>query len=91
MARLGIPNQTVRQLLYGYLRDAYHDVGVFSPDLVALDRLVRRMALQGDWRPAIRWLVEAVAEQTGIRDYWFDSELTWQTARFSVVAAARPT
>ena len=27
--RLGIPNQTVRRLMYGYLRDAYRDVGVF--------------------------------------------------------------
>ena len=25
--RLGIPNQTVRRLMYGYLRDAYNDVG----------------------------------------------------------------
>ena len=25
--RLGIPNQTVRRLMYGYLRDAYGDVG----------------------------------------------------------------
>ena len=28
--RLGIPNQTVRRLMYGYLRDAYRDVGTFS-------------------------------------------------------------
>ena len=25
--RLGIPNQTVKRLMYGYLRDAYDDVG----------------------------------------------------------------
>ena len=31
--RLGIPNQTVKRLLYGYLRDGYHDVGIFSVDL----------------------------------------------------------
>ena len=30
--RLGVPNQTVRQLMYGYLRDAYRDIGVFSVD-----------------------------------------------------------
>ena len=28
--RLGIPNQTVRRLMYGYLRDAWRDVDVFS-------------------------------------------------------------
>ena len=30
MPRLAIPNQTVRRLMYGYLRDGYRDVGVFS-------------------------------------------------------------
>ena len=67
--RLGIPNQTVRQLTYGFLRDAYRDIGAFSPDLVTLDRLLQRMALDGEWRPAIDWLAATVAEQTGIRDY----------------------
>ena len=67
--RLGIPNQTVRRLLYGYLRDAYRDVGVFSLDLVTFDRLTRRMALQGEWRPALERLSAAIAEQTGVRDY----------------------
>ena len=67
--RLGIPNQTVRRLLYGYLRDAYHDVGVFSLDLVEFDRLTRQMALEGAWQPAIERLSAAIAEHTGIRDY----------------------
>ena len=67
--RLGIPNQTVRRLMYGYLRDAYRDVGVFSLDLVTFDRLTRRMALQGEWRPALERLSAAIAEQTSVRDY----------------------
>ena len=67
--RLGIPNQTVRRLMYSYLRDAYDDVGVFSLNLVEFDRLTRRMALDGDWRPAVERLCRAVAEHTGIRDY----------------------
>ena len=67
--RLGIPNQTVRRLMYGYLREAFEDVGVFSLDLVEFDRLTRRMALAGDWRPAVERLRAALAEQTGVRDY----------------------
>ena len=67
--RLAIPNQTVRRLLYGFLRDAYRDVHVFSLDLVEFDRLTRRMALEGDWQPAIERLAAAMAEQTGVRDY----------------------
>ena len=67
--RLAIPNQTVRRLMYGFLRDAYRDVDVFSVDLVEFDRLTRRMALKGDWPPAIERLSAAMAEQTGVRDY----------------------
>ena len=67
--RLGIPNQTVRRLMYGYLREAYEEVGVFALNLVELDRLTRRMALEGDWRAAVERLCNAVSEHTGIRDF----------------------
>ena len=66
---LGIPNQTVRQLMYGYLRDGYDDTGVFAVDLYDFERMTRAMARSGEWRPAIERLSAAVAEQTGIRDY----------------------
>ena len=67
--RLGIPNQTVRRLMYGYLRDAYRDVGVFSVSHYHFSRLVRAMAYKGEWRPAVEHIAAAIAEQTGIRDY----------------------
>ena len=69
MARLGIPNQTVKRLMYGYLRDGYRDVGVFSADLYEFSRLVRDMAYDGAWRPALEHLSAAITRQTGIRDY----------------------
>ena len=67
--RLGIPNQTVKRLMYGYLRDGYDDVGVFSVDGYTFSRLVRTMAYEGVWRPVLDFLRDALAEQTGIRDY----------------------
>ena len=67
--RLHIPNQTVRQLLYGHLRDAYDDVGVLSVDLVFFAGLLRRMAREGEWQPVFDFLRDAIAEQTSIRDY----------------------
>ena len=67
--RLGIPNQTVKRLMYGYLRDAYDDVGVFSVDVYTFSRLVRAMGYDGTWQPALDFLREALTEQTGIRDY----------------------
>ena len=69
MPRLGIPNQTVKQLLYGFLRDGYRDVEVFRVDLYRFEQLMMRMANQGEWRPAFEFLGEAIAAQTGIRDY----------------------
>ena len=69
MPRLGIPNQTVKRLMYGYLRDAYDDVGVFSVDVYTFFGLVQAMAYDGAWQPALDFLRDALAEQTGIRDY----------------------
>ena len=67
--RLGVPNQTVRQLTYGHLRDAWNDMEVFAVDIHALEGLMRRMACEGDWRPVLEFLRDAVAGQTGIRDH----------------------
>ena len=67
--RLGIPNQTVKRLMYSYLRDAYDDVGVFSVDVYTFSRLMRQMAYDGAWQPVLDFLRDALAEQTGIRDY----------------------
>ena len=67
--RLAIPNQTVKRLMYGYLRDAYRDVGVFSVNLFRFEQLMMRMANEGEWQPAFEFLSEAIARQTGIRDY----------------------
>ena len=69
MPRLAIPNQTVKQLMYGYLRDGYRDVEAFRVDLFRFEQLMLRMANQGEWRPALEFLGSAIAQQTGIRDY----------------------
>ena len=76
--RLGIPNQTVKRLMYGYLRDAWDDMGLFSVDFHELFRLTRDMAYEGAWRPAVEYLSGAVARQTAIRDY-LDGEKVVQT------------
>ena len=68
-AWLAIPNLTVRQLMYGYLRDGFRDVGLFSVSRHAYTELMRRMAYDGDWRPALEYLRDAVEAQTGIHDY----------------------
>ena len=69
LPRLGVPNQTVRRLMYGYVRDAYRDVGVFSVDHLAFENLTWAMARDGAWRPAVDYLADALRRQTGVRDY----------------------
>ena len=46
----GIPTcyQTVKRLMYGYLRDAYRDVGVFSVNLFRFEQLMLRMATEDE-------------------------------------------
>ena len=67
--RLAIPNQTVKRLMYGYLRDGYKDVGVFRINLFRFEQLLMGMANESEWRPVLEFLSEAIARQTGIRDY----------------------
>ena len=67
--RLAIPNQTVKRLMYGFLRDGYKDVGVFRINLFRFEQLLMAMANEGAWRPVLEFLGEAIARQTGIRDY----------------------
>ena len=85
--RLGIPNQTVKRLMYGYLRDAYDDVGVFSLDVYTFSRLVRTMSYDGTWQPALDFLRDALVEQTGIRDYMDGEKVIhgFVAAHFSMV------
>lgn len=68
-AYLRIPNQTVQQLMYSYLREGYRDMEVFQIDLLHFANLMRQMAYQGDWEPVFRFLASEVDRQTSIRDY----------------------
>ena len=66
---LRIPNQTVKKLMYGYLRGGYEDVNVFSVDLWRFANLIRGMAYNGEWKPVFQFLTDEVKKQTSIRDY----------------------
>ncbi len=66
---LHIPNQTVKRLMYGYLRDAFEDVDLFRIDLWHFSNLLRSMAYEGAWQPVMDFLAEQIAHQTAIRDY----------------------
>lgn len=68
-ARLIVPNETVWQLHYSYLRDAYWEVEIFTPALWRLQDGLAAMAYRGDWRDFFDYLTEQIGQQTSVRDY----------------------
>ncbi len=66
---LRIPNLTVRELLYGFLRDVLHETNVFRLDLGRLSDTLNQMAHEGKWQAFFDFLAEQVASQTSVRDY----------------------
>jgi len=68
--RLTVPNETVWQLHYSYLRDAYWEVNIFAPALWLLQDHLAALAYRGEWAGFFDYLAQQVAEQTSVRDYF---------------------
>ncbi|CAK0780927.1 AAA-ATPase_like domain-containing protein [Gammaproteobacteria bacterium] len=66
---LRIPNRTIRQLMYGYLREAYREVEIFKPSLWKIGDLLNAMAYRGEWAAFFDYLSEQIQEQASVRDY----------------------
>jgi hypothetical protein len=66
---LTIPNLTILNLMYGYIRSGFEDADIFKIDLWKLSDLITQMAFQGDWKPFFEFLAEQIEKQTAIRDY----------------------
>ncbi|MFN8443540.1 MAG: AAA family ATPase [Caldilineaceae bacterium] len=68
-ALLRIPNRTIKDLMYGYVRDSFQDVDVFRLDLWKLSNLLSDMAFRGEWHTVFAFLASEIKEQSSIRDY----------------------
>ncbi len=66
---LRIPNLTIRELLYSFLRDGYHETDIFRLDLGRLAEMLGQMAYRGEWQPFFDFMAAQVAQQTSVRDY----------------------
>ncbi|MFN8486709.1 MAG: AAA family ATPase [Caldilineaceae bacterium] len=66
---LRIPNLTVKNLLYEFIREGFRDVNIFRVDPWQLANLLNAMAYQGDWKTFFTFLAAEVKQQTSIRDY----------------------
>ena len=65
---LKIPNETVRQIYYEYIREAYRDTEIFSIDFFRLGNLFSDMAYEGKWKEVISYITEEMKKQTALRD-----------------------
>ncbi|QEP44473.1 hypothetical protein D5085_15845 [Ectothiorhodospiraceae bacterium BW-2] len=66
---LVVPNQTVKQLMYSYIRDAIDDVGLFRPDLFKLGEKLHAFAWRAEWQAFFDHLSEQLKAHVGMRDY----------------------
>lgn len=66
---LQIPNRTIKDLMYSYLRDSYRDVEIFRIDPWHLSSYLRGMAYRGEWQPFFDFLAAEIQKQASIRDY----------------------
>ncbi len=68
-AVLKIPNRTVADLMYGYLRAIYQEADIFRVNINQFTDLIYDIGLNGNWEPLFTFLANALKEQTSIRDY----------------------
>lgn len=66
---LRIPNRTVKDLMYGYIRSGFADVNVFKLDVWKLSRLIDDMAYRGQWLPFFDYLSAEIQQQASVRDH----------------------
>lgn len=66
---LGIPNQVVREQLYGYLADVYKDVASLELDVSDLNQLMKRMAYLLEWENYFQYIADQLKAQSSIREF----------------------
>jgi hypothetical protein len=65
---LAIPNETIRRLFYDYIKEGYEETDVFSIDLYTYGRLMKEMAMSGQWRPLLDYITGRMKESMSLRD-----------------------
>lgn len=66
---LAIPNQLIREQLYGYLTDVYRDAASLDLDVSDLNQLMKRMAYFCEWENYFQYIAERLKSQSSIREF----------------------
>ena len=67
MTEFRIPNQTVREQIYGYLTSAYKENDLVADDFYRR-QLMESMAFDGDWRPYFGFIADTLRRFSSNRD-----------------------
>lgn len=65
---LVIPNETIRRLYYDYIKEAYEETGVFDLSLFTYHNLMKKLALDGEWKPFFDYITGRMRESMSLRD-----------------------
>lgn len=66
---LAIPNQVVREQLYGYLVEAYRNAGQMDLNVDELNQLMKRLAYKGEWKPYFAYIADQLEKQSAVREF----------------------
>ncbi|MCP5046823.1 MAG: AAA family ATPase [bacterium] len=65
---LRIPNETVRRLYYDYLKKGYEETDIFAIDFYRYGRLMKELAMKGEWRPLFDYITGLMRESMSLRE-----------------------
>jgi hypothetical protein len=65
---LAVPNETIRRLYYDYIKEGYEETDVFSINLHHYTRLMKGLALGGEWEPLFGYITGLMRESMCLRD-----------------------
>lgn len=66
---LCIPNESVKVMLYDYIRESLRLTYNFNMDVISLEDNISEMAYDGDFQKAFRFIEQELQKQTYIRDF----------------------
>ncbi|MDD4155370.1 MAG: AAA family ATPase, partial [Candidatus Cloacimonetes bacterium] len=66
---LQIPNETIKQMMFEYIRKSFEKAFGFSVQIYELLQLVRKMAYRGEFKPAFEFIENEIKKQSSLRDF----------------------
>ncbi len=66
---LHIPNETIKQMVFEYIRRSFENACGFSVQMYELLLLVRKMAYRGEFKEAFEFIENQIKKQSSLRDF----------------------